>query len=130
LKSYLSECIASVNSNLSSTCGDLLFSLVKENSKRLIFHFGYGSVAGVLMDHGIDANDNTLPSKLEELSSDEESLLHKQQDWDLVTGQDRKKTTKKEDPFAGMTEEEIEQEGEKLVVLLERLNKNGMIKMK
>jgi hypothetical protein len=95
----------------------LLWALSGESTDTLVREVGFGVASGILIKMGMP-----LPSGIQELPDDEDGP-----DINPVTGQRRDMEDQKE--LAEMTEEEKEQEAERLFVLFERLNKTGVIKV-
>jgi hypothetical protein len=93
----------------------LLWALSGESSDTLVREVGFGVASGILVKMGIP-----LPSGVEELPNDSLEI-------NPVTGQRRDMEDQKE--LAEMTEEEKEQEAERLFVLFDRLNRTGVIKV-
>jgi hypothetical protein len=78
-------------------------------------YFGYGNTAGYMFNNGLIGSapkDTTLTNLGENI--------------DPITGSIAEE---KCDPWTGMSEEEKERESERLFVLFDRLQKNGVIKM-
>lgn len=102
---------------------ELMISLCEENSNHLLIlvdifirYVGYANAAGFLFSRGV--TNSTMPS--------DEHSPDISQEIDPISGEVK---VEKEDPWAGMTDEEKEIESEKLFVLFDRLNKTGVIKV-
>ncbi|TPX63738.1 hypothetical protein SpCBS45565_g06397 [Spizellomyces sp. 'palustris'] len=95
--------------NLRQAVSELFFILSDESPETLISYIGYGHAAGFLYNRGL------LPSA----SAPTEGI-------DPITGEFS--AQKADEEWKAMSEEEKEREAEKLFVLLERLNRTGIIK--
>lgn len=82
-----------------------------------IRYVGYGNAAGYLFTKGVTAPPSEKCNN---------NLFTIGDDVDPITGY--VKDTPKEDPWEKMDEDEKVRESEKLFVLLDRLNKNGVIR--
>jgi trehalose-6-phosphate synthase len=82
-----------------------------------IRYVGYGNAAGYLFTKGVTAPPTEKCTN---------KLFSIGDDVDPITG--FVKDAPKEDPWEGMDEDEKARESEKLFVLFDRLNKNGIIK--
>ena len=102
--------------------GDFALCVLNNQPARLIYHFGYGRIAGYFYMARID------PKKIKytgvrELSSDEEDM--DKGDVDVVTGEPPRNAP----PLDVMTEEEKEEESERLMRLISKLQKTGIIQI-
>lgn len=116
--------------DLKESVADFLFVLCKENVSRLVKYTGYGNAAGFLADHGLMAgsrpDDTTGAYSTDDEDSDTEDYERIKDKIDPMTGAQTDKTI--ENPLEKMSEEEKEQEAEKLVTLFEKLNEKGVVK--
>lgn len=138
LKNQIITLLGSTDDHKVQATGDLLYALLRGNLSRLIYHFGYGPLAGYLYARGILEIPPLLIRENEVKfgdSSDEELIKAGVLDEiDLVTGQWRKMRKNYEDELPDstmsmMTEEEKRVETKNLLDLFERLEKNGIIRM-
>ncbi|KAK9764940.1 hypothetical protein K7432_007131 [Basidiobolus ranarum] len=98
------------------TAGEFIYILCDQDASKFVDQVGYGNAIGFLTNRGIPFSHPTSHSQGENGSS-----------VNPVTGQ----YVDKEAPdLSTMTDEEKEQEAERLFVLFERLNKTGVIKVK
>jgi hypothetical protein len=117
-----------VNSNLlpeeTMAIGDFALCILNNQPARLVYHFGYGRIAGYFYMAKIDPKKVQGGIKEGELSSDEEDLDNV--DMDVITGeQPNINAPAGED----MTEEEKEAESERLMKLIAKLEKSGVIQI-
>lgn len=96
--------------------GDMSMWLLRMNTSRLLYHFGYENVAGYLYMKGIQAQDK--PAQLD-ASSDEEEIR--------LNGVQGCTTANHNPPSPEMTEEEKLMEADRLIELFERLEKIGVV---
>lgn len=104
---------------------DFLFVLCKENVNRMVKYTGYGNCAGLLANRGLmlggqgqgDYSSDSEDSETEEYSN----LVNK---INPVTGRYEEE---KPDPMAGMTEEQKEYEAVKLLNVMDKLQREGVI---
>ena len=97
----------------------MMFELSGEDSNKFVRNVGYGFAAGFLMSQNMP-----IPESANEAFSNTEGGA----EINPVTGQRIDKETKDGGP--PMTEEEKEQEAEKLFVLFERLKRTGVVDVK
>ncbi|KAJ3216366.1 hypothetical protein HK099_005902 [Clydaea vesicula] len=121
---------SSSQANLKTTGSELMFICCDENTQNLISYTGYGHAAGFLFERGFNPNQPAQPEvqtgggpEIEEIPEELENSVN----INPITGVFEKMEVK-DDKLEEMTEEEKEVEAEKLMVLLDRLNKNGIIK--
>jgi hypothetical protein len=106
------------------TTGNFCLALVNERPARLVYHFGYGKVAGYLYMANIDLHKQEMAAGF---SSDEEDLKNMDSsNLDVISGQLKSATSPN---LAEMTEEEKEAEAEKLMGLLKKLEDTGVVKV-
>ena len=98
----------------------LLFELSSKNAGTFVRNVGYGYAAGYLMSHKVELSELSLG---EDLGAKVTSVDG--QDINPVTGQ--KRAMEPPDPGLNMTDEEKEQEAERLFVLFERLKATGVM---
>jgi hypothetical protein len=101
---------------LRTSISALMFELSGENSDKFVRNVGYGFAAGFLMSQNMP-----IPQSANEAFADTESGAA----INPVTGQ--RLDTEQVDEGPPMTEEEKEQEAERLFVLFERLKKTGVV---
>ncbi|KAI8806291.1 guanine nucleotide exchange factor [Cladochytrium replicatum] len=121
--------------NVRESASELLFELSGADASVLCEYVGYGNAAGFLFHKGLLPN---RPSGASGSNGDDASstisgaiLLGRGQDVNPITGEtgeaERQKAAQAE--WEAMTDEEKEREGERLLVLFERLNRTGIIKV-
>jgi hypothetical protein len=117
-----------VNSNLlpeeTMAIGDFAYCILNNQPARIIYHFGYGRIAGYFYMAKIDPKKVQSGIKEGELSSDEEDLDNV--DMDVITGEQPNINAPAGE---GMTEEEKEAESERLMNLIAKLEKSGVIQI-
>ena len=91
------------------SCKTLTLSLVQA----ITTYYGYGCVSGLLLERGLH-------------STTEAPNIGGDGTIDPITG--LKKDTNAPDPWKSMTEEQKEAEAEKLFILFDRMNQNGIIR--
>ncbi|RFU26416.1 hypothetical protein B7463_g9936, partial [Scytalidium lignicola] len=110
----------------------LLFELSGKDATRFVRNVGYGFASGFLFQHNISVPENALEAYSTASSAD--SVRSGFSDADStrpinpITGQRLDMETKIEMPE--MTQEEKEQEAEKLFILFDRLKKTGVVSVK
>ncbi|XP_065912094.1 synembryn-A-like [Dysidea avara] len=127
LKSRLVKLMTGTAGGVETIVADLLYILCKENPNRLVKHTGYGNAAGLLMSRGM-LGGRTQPQEFvysDDEDSDTEEYL--QSCIDPVTGGPAK--TPEPSPLDSMTEEAKEVEAEKLMGLIDQLNRHGVVRM-
>ncbi|RKP16067.1 hypothetical protein ROZALSC1DRAFT_31830 [Rozella allomycis CSF55] len=132
LKALIVRALSSIQDVVKSNAGGLIYTLCKKNVNRMNFHVGFGNAAGFLMENGLLSETQKPYSFSGDLSSDEEVILEedktgKVKAYDAISG--TIKATVKEDPLEGLTDEERKMEEEKLLDLMAKLEKTGMLKM-
>lgn len=107
---------------------EFLFILCKENVRRLIKYTGYGNAAGLLAHRGLMMNPLANPTSgaYSSDSEDSETEEYKQLESEInpVTGSYE---PPRPNPLENMTEEQKEYEAVKLVNMIDRLQKKGII---
>jgi len=107
---------------------EFLFVLCKENVRRLIKYTGYGNAAGLLAHRGLMMNSPSNPTSggYSSDSEDSETEEYKQLESEInpVTGSYE---PPRPNPLENMTEEQKEYEAVKLVNMIDRLQKKGII---
>jgi len=107
---------------------EFLFVLCKENVRRLIKYTGYGNAAGLLAHRGLMMNSplNRTAGGYSSDSEDSETEEYKQLESEInpVTGSYE---PPRPNPLENMTEEQKEYEAVKLVNMIDRLQKKGII---
>lgn len=113
-RSELIKALRHSDPDISLAAGDLLLALVDNSVKRLIYHTGYGNIAGYLFMRGLSG---ALDAG--EYSHSENEL----EGVDAVTGMKEIKGG------LGMTEEEKNGEAARLMNLFERLERTGVVQI-
>ncbi|KAJ3153081.1 hypothetical protein HDU86_005379 [Geranomyces michiganensis] len=117
--------------NVRESVCDLLFILCDESAEKLVAYTGFGHAAGFLHAKGMMANPSgsgggggsaeAFGSSFHPAENDGGPAL------DPITGEHDRRGSRSE--WDGMTDEEKEEEAEKLLVLFDKLNKTGVIKV-
>lgn len=126
LRAKLCKLLTSPITELRDLVAELLFVLCKENVNRMVKYTGYGNAAGMFAAKGLLGRGQveTAYSSESEDSETEEYQKYKEQ-INPVTGCFEHP---KPDPFEGMTEEQKEYEALKLVKLVEKLTREGVVR--
>jgi len=112
--------ISAAAMNIRQHLASLLFEVSNSNPEEFVRNVGYGYASGLLLSAGVQ-----LPqSALEDLSTSSDSSGRV---FNPVTGQALDSEPQIKDPFSEMTDEEKEQEAERLFVLFERLKQTGVV---
>lgn len=115
--------------DIKELAADFLFVLCKENVNRLIKYTGYGNAAGLLASRGLmgggQGNGDNYSSDDED-SDTEEYAIDKSQIDPMIGA--IPKDDGKPNPLDEMSEQEKEEEAEKLASLIQDLNRRGVIK--
>lgn len=146
LKARLVTLMRANDINLGKASGRLLLMLCKDNCMgfslsgfnfslvyRMVYHIGYGNAAGFMFNSGAlgqyqqDSADFHAQKELKEgASSDEEEIFNSQEaGFNPITGMAEEGIP----AGADMTEEEKEQEKQRLLELFEKLEKTGVMKV-
>ena len=104
------------HNNLKTTASDLLFTVLDENGSNLVAYTGYGHAAGFLYERGLSPAD---PSGGTAGTNNNGAKINP------ITGS---LEVEKDSDEEEMEEEEREREAAKLMGLMDRLNKQGVIK--
>lgn len=131
LRNKMCRLLTSPVTQVSGLAADFLFILCKENVERFVKYTGYGNAAGLLAKRGLmlGGSGKSSSSSGMHYSSDSEDSdteiykKHKAQ-IDIVTGHYR---GPRQDPMASMTEEQKEFEAMKLVNMIDKLTKDGIV---
>ncbi|XP_011164368.1 synembryn [Solenopsis invicta] len=127
LRAKLCKLLTSPITELRDLVAELLFVLCKENVNRMVKYTGYGNAAGMFATKGLLGRSHqaeTLYSSDSENSETEEYQKYKEQ-INPVTGCFEQP---KPNPFEGMTEEQKEYEALKLVNLVDKLTREGVVR--
>ncbi|OLL26696.1 Synembryn-like protein [Neolecta irregularis DAH-3] len=118
LADHLLRTSTCVHENVREHSASLLFELSDSNASKFVQNIGFGYASGFLVTHNIP---------IPQLDSGSGEYNH-------VTGQDLaeedKMNMEMKAKFIEMTDEEKEQEAERLFVLFERMNKTGVVDVK
>ncbi|KXS22102.1 hypothetical protein M427DRAFT_141717 [Gonapodya prolifera JEL478] len=111
--------------NVRHCTGDLLFVLCDLDPKTLVDRIGYGSAAGFLFQRGLlQESMGGIGGSKTPMSISAENDVELPYSLNPITGQVENGKSKENDD---MTEEEKEEEAEKLFVLFDRLRKTGVV---
>ncbi|KAJ3176605.1 hypothetical protein HDU87_004933 [Geranomyces variabilis] len=119
--------------NVRESVCDLLYVLCDENAEKLVAYTGFGHAAGFLHSKGMMAPPSGGGGGGGGSSSSSEafgSSFHPNTAGpmlDPITGEHDRRGSRSD--WDGMTDEEKEEEAEKLLVLFDKLNKTGVIKV-
>ncbi|KAJ3172550.1 hypothetical protein HDU88_005878 [Geranomyces variabilis] len=117
--------------NVRESVCDLLYVLCDENAEKLVAYTGFGHAAGFLHSKGMMATPSGSGGGGGSSSSEAfGSSFHPNTGGptlDPITGEHDRRGSRSE--WDGMTDEEKEAEAEKLLVLFDKLNKTGVIKV-
>ncbi|KAL7018619.1 hypothetical protein ACKWTF_010834 [Chironomus riparius] len=128
IRNYLCRLLTYPSTQISDLVAELLFVLCKENVGRMIKYTGYGNAAGLFAKRGLlggrsSESQQQYSSDSEDSDTEEyKQLLH---GINPVIGCYE---PPKINPFEGMSEEQKEYEAEKLVNLIDQLDKQCIIK--
>ncbi|KAH6589829.1 hypothetical protein BASA50_009799 [Batrachochytrium salamandrivorans] len=103
---------------------ELLYAICKENVSDLVAYVGYGHAAGFLMNSGMLGSVPPSQPVASEHSKDTSQL---NEEINPITGEYRRENDGRSKELDNMSEEEREREAEKLMVLINRLEKTGVI---
>ncbi|XP_011690211.1 PREDICTED: synembryn-A [Wasmannia auropunctata] len=126
LRAKLCKLLTSPITELRDLVAELLFVLCKENVSRMVKYTGYGNAAGMFATKGLLGRSQveTAYSSESEDSETEEYQKYKEQ-INPVTGCFEHP---KPDPLEGMTEEQKEYEALKLINLVDKLTREGVVR--
>ncbi|XP_012054314.1 PREDICTED: synembryn [Atta cephalotes] len=126
LRAKLCKLLTSPITELRDLVAELLFVLCKENVSRMVKYTGYGNAAGMFATKGLLGRNQaeTAYSSESEDSETEEYQKYKER-INPVTGCFEHS---KPNPLEGMTEEQKEYEALKLVNLVNKLTKEGVVR--
>ncbi|KAH9264225.1 hypothetical protein BASA83_012304 [Batrachochytrium salamandrivorans] len=105
---------------------ELLYAICKENVSDLVAYVGYGHAAGFLMNSGMLGSVPPSQPVASEHSKDTSQL---NEEINPITGEYRRENDGRSKELDNMSEEEREREAEKLMVLINRLEKTGVIQV-
>ncbi|KYN04970.1 PREDICTED: synembryn [Cyphomyrmex costatus] len=126
LRAKLCKLLTSPITELRDLVAELLFVLCKEKVSRMVKYTGYGNAAGMFANKGLlgRSQAETAYSSESEDSETEEYQKYKER-INPVTGC---LEHSKPNPLEGMTEEQKEYEALKLVKLIDKLTKEGVVR--
>ncbi|XP_074597154.1 ric8 guanine nucleotide exchange factor A isoform X2 [Brevipalpus obovatus] len=125
IRNRLVKLMTNSNTDIKEMVGGFLFVLCKENAQRMIKYAGYGNCAGFFANRGLllAGKTNTSYSSDSE-DSDTEEYSKLKEKINPVTGCYE---PLKVNPMEGMTEEQKEHEAMKLVNMMDRLSRAGVV---
>ncbi|XP_062330467.1 synembryn-A isoform X2 [Osmerus eperlanus] len=124
VKSKLIRLMTHMDTDLKHCAADLIFVLCKENVSRFVKYTGYGNAAGLLATRGLLGGQRskcTGGQYSSDSDSDTEEYRQVKGRVNPVTGRVEEELP---DPMEGMTEEEKEEEAQRLVVLFNKLTRD------
>ncbi|KAL4617829.1 synembryn-A-like [Arapaima gigas] len=128
MKSRLVRLMTHVDTDVKDCAAELLFVLCKENVRRFVKYTGYGNAAGLLAARGLlrGRGRGAVPEGRYSSDSDSDTEEYKQAKAQInpVTG---RVEADQPDPMEGMTEEEKEEEAQKLINMFNKLSRNKII---
>nr|XP_034185671.1 synembryn [Osmia lignaria] len=125
LRAKLCKLLTSPLTELRDLVAEFLFILCKENVVRMVKYTGYGNAAGMFANKGLlgpNKGKSAYSSESED-SETEEYLKHKEQINPVIGCFEQPKPN----PLEGMTEEQKEYEALKLVGLVDKLTREGLV---
>uniref|UniRef100_A0A667XGC1 Synembryn n=1 Tax=Myripristis murdjan TaxID=586833 RepID=A0A667XGC1_9TELE len=129
VKNRLIRLMTHLDTDLKYCAADLIFVLCKENVRRFVKYTGYGNAAGLLATRGLlGGQPSKASSSGTQYSSDSDSDTD---EYRQIKGRINPVTGRVEeeqpDPMEGMTEEEKEEEAQKLIRLFSKLSREDII---
>uniref|UniRef100_A0A8C9V7P2 Synembryn n=1 Tax=Scleropages formosus TaxID=113540 RepID=A0A8C9V7P2_SCLFO len=125
VKSRLVRLMTHVDTDVKDCAAELLFVLCKENVSRFVKYTGYGNAAGLLAARGLlrgrGKGSNPQGEYSSDSNSDTEEYKQAKARINPVTGRVEEDHP---DPMEGMTEEEKEEEAQKLISMINRLSRD------
>ncbi|XP_046906741.1 synembryn-A [Hypomesus transpacificus] len=126
VKSKLIRLMTHMDTDLKHCAADLIFVLCKENVSRFVKYTGYGNAAGLLATRGLLGGQRskcTGGQYSSDSDSDTEEYRQVKGRVNPVTGRVEEELP---DPMEGMTEEEKEEEAQRLVMLFNKLTRDNI----
>jgi len=127
LRNKLCRLMTCAVTHIQTLVAELIFVLCKENVGRLIKYTGYGNAAGLLANRGLMLSRQDLSQYERESDSEDsetEEYIELEDKINPVTGC---LDIPKPNPMEGMTEEQKEYEAVRLINLMDRLQREGII---
>jgi hypothetical protein len=116
--------LKSPHTDVVMSTGDLVMELVQRSIPRLLFHVGYGHAAGYLYMKDVRVGEDNETENL--WSSDEEDLKNEGRNAiDLIEENKFEISSDSQE----MNEQEKEEEAERLIELLNRLERSGIVRI-
>uniref|UniRef100_A0A8C4R3I2 Synembryn n=1 Tax=Eptatretus burgeri TaxID=7764 RepID=A0A8C4R3I2_EPTBU len=121
VRNKLVRLMTHMDSHVKRCAAEFLFALCRDNVSRFVKYTGYGNAAGLLAARGLlaggkgDGQDDSTDE-----DSDTEEYLEARDRINPVTGRVEELTS---DPFAGLTEEQKEEEASKLADMIDKLSR-------
>lgn len=126
LRNHLCKLLTNPTTQLADLAAELLFVLCKENVGRMIKYTGYGNAAGLFANRGLLAGRSNPSQEYSSDSEDSDTDEYKQLQ-DRINPVIGCYEPQRPNPFEGMTEEQQEYEAMKLVSLMDRLQRSGVV---
>jgi len=122
-RARLVRLLTSSSGDVGTLVEEFLFILCKENVNRMVKYTGYGNAAGLLARKGLllGGRGQEADKFSEDEDTDDDEAL---KDVNPLTGYIEKQ---RPNPFEGMTDEQKEYEAMKLVNLMDKMNRSGVI---
>lgn len=127
LRNYLCKLLTNPATQLADLSAELLFVLCKENVGRMIKYTGYGNAAGLFANRGLLAGRSNPIADYSSDSEDSDTEEYKQIQ-DKINPVLGCYEPTHANPLEGMSDEQKEYEAMKLVQLMEKLNRSGVVK--
>ncbi|XP_071763456.1 chaperone Ric-8A isoform X1 [Centroberyx gerrardi] len=124
VKSRLIRLMTHFDTDLKHCAADLIFVLCKENVSRFVKYTGYGNAAGLLATRGLLGGSSSGAQYSSDSDSDTEEYRQVKGLVNPVTG---RVEAEQHDPMEGMTEEEKEEEAQRLIMLFNKLSRDDII---
>ncbi|GLH14115.1 Synembryn [Gryllus bimaculatus] len=133
IRNKLCRLLTTPNSQVSGLVADFLFVLCKESVSRMVKYTGYGNAAGLLANRGLllggSSNSRGSGSGPGRYSSDsEDSETEEYRNWrDQINPVTGSYEPPRSDPTINMSEEQKEYEASKLLDMMDKLSRGGIV---
>ncbi|XP_066591804.1 synembryn isoform X2 [Prorops nasuta] len=125
LKAKLCKLLTTPLTEVRDLVAEFLFILCKENVNRMVKYTGYGNAAGMIANKGL--LDRKIPKTAYSSESDNSDTEEYQQYKEKINPVTGCYEQPKKNPMEGMSEEQKEYEALKLVSLVDKLTKKGIV---
>ncbi|XP_068595686.1 synembryn-A [Brachionichthys hirsutus] len=124
LRNKLARLMTHIDTDVKDCAAEFLFVLCKGSVSRFIKYTGYGNAAGLLAARGLLRGGRDSGIDSEDEDSETEEYREAQPNINLITGAVEEEQP---NPMEGMTEEQKEYEAVKLINMLDKLSRTGVI---